>query len=109
MESANPNPAPRYIYTAAASNNAPAPNAQAAKLAAPSPCAVAAKKPGFFDKLKQHAKQALEKQAAKADAQIGKASKGNVDGGVKDATTTAVNQAEQQDPCPPAKTQPAKQ
>jgi len=90
-------------------DNAPVPNAQTAKPAAPSPCAVAPKKPGLFDKLKQHAKQALEKQAAKADAQISKASKGNVDAGVKDATTTAVTQAEQQNPCPPAKTQPAKQ
>jgi hypothetical protein len=82
---------------------------QASKPAAPSPCAVAAKKPGFFDRLKQHAKQTLQKQADKADAQISKASKGNVDGGVKDATTTAITQAEQQNPCPPAKGQYAKQ
>jgi hypothetical protein len=108
-ESANPNAAPHYVYTAVASNNAPAPNAQPAKPAAPSPCAVTPKKPGFFDRLKQHAKQTLQKQADKADAQISKASKGNVDGGVKDATTSAVNQANQPDPCTPIKGQSPKQ
>jgi hypothetical protein len=105
----NPATAPTYHYANAQANNAPAPNAQPAKPAAPSPCAVAPKKPGFFDKLKQHAKQTLEKQAGKADAQIGKASKGNVDGGVQDATTTAVNQANQPDPCTPAKGKSSKQ
>jgi hypothetical protein len=108
-ESASPNAAPHYVYTATASNNVPAPNAQPAKPAAPSPCAVTPKKPSFFDKLKQHAKQTLQKQADKADAQISKASKGNVDGGVKDATTNAVNQANPPDPCAPNKGQTPKQ
>jgi hypothetical protein len=105
----NPATAPTYHYATAQPNNAPAPNAQPVKPPAPSPCTVAPSKPTLLSKLKQHAKQALEKQAGKADAQISKASKGNVDGGVKDATTTAVNEADQQNPCPPAKTQPAKQ
>jgi hypothetical protein len=71
---------------------------------------VPAKKASFLDKLKQHAERTLEKQTGKADADIAKGTKGNVDGGVQDTTTTAVNEADQPQPCtPPAKGQPAKQ
>lgn len=105
-----PDPSLKYTYAQAApANNPPPPAAQPAKPPVPSPCAVPPKKPGFFAKLKKHAEQTLENQAGKADAQIAKGSGGNVDAGVQDTTTTAVNQANQSDPCTPAKGQPAKQ
>jgi hypothetical protein len=95
----------KYTYAQAAPSNTPPPaSAQPAK---PSPCVVSPKKPSLLTKLKTQAEQALKKQAGKADAQITKQTGGKVDAGVQDATTTAVNQANQPDPCPPAK--PAKQ
>jgi hypothetical protein len=107
QQAANANSAPHYVYAA---NNPAATNAQPAKPAAPSPCvAMPPKKQTFLDKLKQHAQRTLEAQAGKADAQINKASKGNVDAGVKDTTTSAVNDANQAAPCPPAKSPSAKQ
>ena len=60
------------------------------------------KKPGVLDKLKQHAERTLAIQAAKADARIAKQSGGNVDAGAQDATATALTQANQPKPCPPA-------
>ena len=63
--------------------------------------AVPPKKPGVLDKLKQHAQRTLAIQAAKADARIAKQSGGNVDAGAQDATTTAMNQANQPKPCVP--------
>ncbi len=60
------------------------------------------KKPGFMDKLKQHAQRTLAIQAAKADARVAKQSGGNVDAGAQDATTTALTQANQPKPCTPA-------
>lgn len=60
------------------------------------------KKPGFMDKLKLHAQRTLAIQAAKADARVAKQSGGNLDAGAQDATTTAMNQANQPKPCPPA-------
>lgn len=59
------------------------------------------KKPGVLDKLKQHAQRTLAIQAAKADARVAKQSGGNLDAGAQDATTTAMNQANQPKPCPP--------
>jgi len=105
----NPAPAPAYHYANAQANNAPSPAAQPAKPAAPSPCAVTPKKPSLLSTLKKHVEQTLEKQAGKADTQIAKSTGGNVDAGAKDATTTAVNQANQPAPCTPAKGQTAKQ
>ena len=77
--------------------------------ATPQPCVATAPKPSLLDKLKRHAEQTLQNQAGKADAQIAKGSGGNVDAGVQDTTTTAVNQANQPAPCTPVKGQPAKQ
>jgi hypothetical protein len=79
------------------------------KTATPSPCVPAPKQESVFGKLKRHAEQALEKQAAKADAQIGKSTGGNVDAGLKDATTAAVNETNQPQPCSPSKGQANKQ
>jgi hypothetical protein len=89
--------------------NAPPPNAAPAKSATPSPCTVAPKKPSFLDKLKDHAKRAFDKQAAKADTQIAKATKGNVDGDIQDTTHSVITDANQPNPCTPAKGQAAKQ
>lgn len=103
---------PTLVYHYQAASNAPVANAPPAvpsKSAASSPCVVTPPKPGVMAKLKEHAKRALKKQAAKADAQIDKATHGNVDGGVQDATTTAVNEANQPAPCTPAKGQAPKQ
>lgn len=109
QESASANAVPHYVYQANASNNSATTNPPPANPASSSPCAVAPKKPGFLDKLKQHAQRTLEAQAGKADAKINKASKGNVDAGVKDTATSAVNDANQTAPCPPVKGQSAKQ
>jgi hypothetical protein len=62
-----------------------------------------------MDRLKQHAQRTLQAQAGKADAQIARQSKGNVDAGAQDATNAAINQANQPNPCPPVKGQPARQ
>ncbi len=59
------------------------------------------KKPGVLDKLKAHAKRTLQKQAAKADAQVARQTGGNVDAGAQDATATALSQANQPKGCAP--------
>ena len=79
------------------------------KSAVPSPCVAAPKQESVLGKLKRHVEQTLEKQAAKADAQIGKSTGGNVDAGLKDATTAAVNETNQPQPCSPSKGQANKQ
>src|SRR5262249_35125541 len=76
---------------------------------ASSPCAAAPAKPSLFDKLKRRAEQTLQREANKADAQISKGTKGNVDGGVGDNAGTVINQADQQNPCAPAKGPATKQ
>jgi hypothetical protein len=70
--------------------------------ATPTCAAAAPKKPSFLDKLKQHAEHTVENQARRADTTISKGSGGNVDSGVGDATTTAVNESNQPKPCTPA-------
>jgi hypothetical protein len=80
-------PGPRYVFQPAST-----------------PCvATPAKPPSLLDKIKKHAEQTLQNQAAKADTQISKGTNGNLDAGVKDTTTTAINEANQPSPCTPAK------
>lgn len=93
---------PEVILASTAASSAP-------PKTSPSSCVAVAPKQGVFDKLKHHMEQTLKNQASKADAQIAKGTGGNVDAGVQDTTTTAVNQANQPDPCAPAKAQPSKQ
>ncbi len=80
--------------------------AQAAKTAAnvTAPCP-AVKTPSFLDKLKRRAERSLEKEAQKADASIGKATAGAVDGGASDAASSAIAGANSSSGCPPAKGQ----
>jgi len=87
------NPPLTYHYP----NNAPPPPAKLG------PCEVASKRPGLLDRIKKHAQQTIERQAAKADVKVGTATKGNVDGGVQDTTHTVITEADQSKPCPPAK------
>jgi hypothetical protein len=80
-------PSPRYAYQTA-----------------PTPCvATPAKQTSLLGRIKKHAEQTLQNQAAKADAQISRGTNGTVDAGVKDTTTTAINEANQPSPCTPAK------
>jgi hypothetical protein len=87
-------PSPRYAFQATST-----------------PCVAAPpKQTGLLGTLTKHVKHTLEIQAGKADTQIAKDTGGSVDGGLKDATTTAANEANQPQPCTPtAKGQPAKQ
>ena len=91
----------------AANNSAtPAPPPQAAAPALP-PCK-APKPPSFLDKLKYHAERTLAQQAQGADVQIAKGTGGKVDGGLTDAAISAINQANQPQPCTPVKGQAGK-
>jgi hypothetical protein len=85
----------------------PTPQTQpAAKAVAESTCVVLPKKKGWRAAVKQHLESMAKAQAAKADAEIGKATNGNVKPGVQDTTTAAINDANQPQPCP---AKPAKQ
>ena len=90
------------------------PVGQAAPLAAVAPACESPKQLSVWEKLKEkakkHAEQTAEAQAGRADAAIGKDTKGNVDIGAKDTTTAAVTDGSQAKPaCVPAKGQAAKQ
>ena len=87
-------PSPRYAFQAAST-----------------PCvATPPKQTGLLATLTKHAKQTLQKQTGKVDTQISKDTGGTVDAGVQDTTTTAINEANQPQPCiPTTKGQPAKQ
>ena len=67
---------------------------------AESPCEVAPKKPGLFDRIKKQAKQTIERRAENAAGKVGKATKDTVD--PKD-TKPADTKTEEPKPCPPAK------
>ncbi len=79
---------------------------QTAKAVAESTCVVLPKKKGWRAAVKQHLESMAKAQAAKADAEIGKATNGNVKPGVQETTTSAIDQANQPQPCP---AKPAKQ
>jgi hypothetical protein len=67
------------------------------------PCVAApAKESGMMASLRRHLERTLQTQAGKADAKIGKGSNGNVDVGLQDSTTAAINEANQPKPCGPA-------
>jgi len=51
--------------------------------------------------VKKHLERTLEKQAAKADADITKNTKGDADAGLQDITTAGVNETNQPQPCTP--------
>jgi hypothetical protein len=86
----------------------PTPQTQpGAKAVAESTCVVVPKKKGWRAAVKQHLESMAKAQAARVDAQIGKDTKGTVDPGVQDTTASAINDANQSQPCTQAK--PAKQ
>jgi hypothetical protein len=93
-----------YTYPNPAQTTTPQPTAKAV---AESTCVVVPKKKGWLATAKKQLEKMAKAQAAKADAEIGKATKDKVDPGVQDTTTSAIDQATQPQPCPPAK--PAKQ
>jgi hypothetical protein len=69
---------------------------------APPPCVAApAKASGVMAAVKKHLERTLEKQAAKADADITKNTKGDADAGLQDITTAGVNETNQPQPCTP--------
>jgi hypothetical protein len=71
-------------------------------VATPTCAAAAPKKQSALGKLIKHAEHTVENQAARVDSTISKESGRNVDGGIADATTTAVNESNQPKPCTPA-------
>jgi len=79
---------------------------QTAKAVAESTCVVVPKKKGWLATAKKQLEKMAKAQAAKADAEIGKATNGNVKPGVQETTTSAIDQANQPQPCP---AKPAKQ
>lgn len=70
------------------------------------PCE-APKQPGVWDRVKQRAKQQLERtietQARKGDVKIAKNTNGGVDSGLGDTAAAAANAANQPKPCTPVK------
>jgi len=88
----NAQTASAYVY--------PDPKAKAAS----STCVtVPPQKGGLFAKVKQHVINTARAQAGTVDRKVAQKTKGGVDAGLSDTTTTAINEATQPKPCTPAK------